>query len=95
MVAKRSRARASAAPQTTLDTPIPAAVLVAFDPSSPALAAILADVAKRRYITVGVAGFLLLLPLAITSTTRWIASSTTCSPPHTPAINSPLPTTRP
>ena len=38
-----------------------------FDP-----AAILADVAKRRYITVGVAGFLCLLPLAITSTTGWI-----------------------
>jgi sulfoxide reductase heme-binding subunit YedZ len=38
-----------------------------FDPR-----AILADVAKRRYITVGAAGFLLLLPLAITSTTGWI-----------------------
>lgn len=35
-------------------------------------AAILADVAKRRYITVGVTGFLLLLPLAITSTQAWI-----------------------
>ena len=34
-----------------------------FDPN-----AILADIAKRRYITVGVTGFLLLLPLAITST---------------------------
>jgi sulfoxide reductase heme-binding subunit YedZ len=38
-----------------------------FDPT-----AIVADIAKRRYITVGVAGFLLLLPLAITSTTGWI-----------------------
>lgn len=38
-----------------------------FDPR-----AILADITKRRYITVGVAGFLLLLPLAITSTTGWI-----------------------
>ena len=38
-----------------------------FDPTS-----ILADIAKRRYITVGVAGFLCLLPLAITSTTGWI-----------------------
>ncbi len=37
-----------------------------------ALDAILADVAKRRYITVGVTGFLLLLPLAITSTQGWI-----------------------
>ncbi|HTV01833.1 MAG TPA: protein-methionine-sulfoxide reductase heme-binding subunit MsrQ [Luteitalea sp.] len=36
------------------------------------LASILADVAKRRYITVGVAGFLCLLPLAVTSTTGWI-----------------------
>lgn len=38
-----------------------------FDPN-----AILADVAKRRYITVGFAGFLILLALAITSTTGWI-----------------------
>jgi len=38
-----------------------------FDPR-----AIFADIAKRRYITVGVAGFLLLLPLAVTSTTSWI-----------------------
>lgn len=38
-----------------------------FDPD-----AILADVAKRRYITVGVTGFLLLLPVAITSTQGWI-----------------------
>jgi sulfoxide reductase heme-binding subunit YedZ len=30
------------------------------------------DVAKRRFITVGFAGFLLLIPLAITSTTAWI-----------------------
>jgi len=35
-------------------------------------AAIVADIAKRRYITVGLAGFLLLLPLAITSTKGWI-----------------------
>ena len=38
-----------------------------FDPAS-----ILGDIAKRRYITVGVAGFLCLLPLAVTSTTAWI-----------------------
>jgi sulfoxide reductase heme-binding subunit YedZ len=30
------------------------------------------DVAKRRFITVGFAAFLLLIPLAITSTTGWI-----------------------
>jgi methionine sulfoxide reductase heme-binding subunit len=34
--------------------------------------AIAADIAKRRYITVGAAGFLLLVPLALTSTTAWI-----------------------
>ncbi len=33
---------------------------------------ILADVAKRKYITVGFAGFVLLIPLAITSTAGWI-----------------------
>jgi sulfoxide reductase heme-binding subunit YedZ len=38
-----------------------------FDPAS-----ILGDIAKRRYITVGMAGFLILLPLAVTSTTGWI-----------------------
>ncbi|WP_110171621.1 sulfite oxidase heme-binding subunit YedZ [Luteitalea pratensis] len=38
-----------------------------FDPTS-----IVADIAKRRYITVGLTGFLILLPLAITSTTGWI-----------------------
>lgn len=32
----------------------------------------LRDVQKRRYITVGFAGFLLLLPLALTSTAGWI-----------------------
>ena len=36
------------------------------------LHAIAADVAKRRYITVGFAGYLLLLILAVTSTTGWI-----------------------
>jgi methionine sulfoxide reductase heme-binding subunit len=30
------------------------------------------DIAKRKYITVGFAAFLLLIPLAITSTARWI-----------------------
>ncbi len=30
------------------------------------------DVQKRRYITVGFAGFLLLIPLAVTSTAGWI-----------------------
>ena len=30
------------------------------------------DVAKRRFITVGFAGFVLLIPLAITSTKGWI-----------------------
>ncbi len=34
--------------------------------------AIADDIAKRRYITVGFTGFMLLLPLAITSTTGWI-----------------------
>ena len=38
-----------------------------FDPTS-----ILADIAKRRYITVGFAGFCILLALATTSTTGWI-----------------------
>jgi methionine sulfoxide reductase heme-binding subunit len=32
----------------------------------------LADVAKRRFITVGLTGFLLLIPLAVTSTAGWI-----------------------
>lgn len=32
----------------------------------------LADVAKRRFITVGFTGFLLLIPLAVTSTAGWI-----------------------
>jgi methionine sulfoxide reductase heme-binding subunit len=36
------------------------------------LAGMWKDVAKRRYITVGFAGFLLLIPLAITSTKGWI-----------------------
>ena len=36
------------------------------------LAGMLADVAKRRYITVGFLGFVLLIPLAITSTAGWI-----------------------
>jgi sulfoxide reductase heme-binding subunit YedZ len=34
---------------------------------------ILADIAKRPYITVGFAAFVLMVPLALTSTTRWIA----------------------
>ncbi|HTS61534.1 MAG TPA: protein-methionine-sulfoxide reductase heme-binding subunit MsrQ [Candidatus Acidoferrales bacterium] len=33
---------------------------------------ILADVAKRRYITVGFTGFVLMIPLAATSTAGWI-----------------------
>jgi len=36
------------------------------------VAAIWDDVAKRRYITAGFAGFVLLIPLAVTSTTGWI-----------------------
>jgi sulfoxide reductase heme-binding subunit YedZ len=32
----------------------------------------LADIAKRKFITVGFAGFILLIPLAITSTQGWI-----------------------
>jgi sulfoxide reductase heme-binding subunit YedZ len=36
------------------------------------VAAMLKDVTKRRYIAVGFAAFLLLIPLAITSTQRWI-----------------------
>jgi sulfoxide reductase heme-binding subunit YedZ len=35
-------------------------------------AAILADVAKRPYITAGFTGFVLLIPLALTSTKGWI-----------------------
>jgi len=34
--------------------------------------AILADVAKRKYITIGFTGFVLLIPLALTSTAGWI-----------------------
>ncbi len=34
--------------------------------------AIWADVVKRRYITAGLAAFLLLLPLAVTSTSGWV-----------------------
>ena len=34
--------------------------------------AMLADVAKRRFITVGLLGFVLLIPLALTSTAGWI-----------------------
>jgi len=34
--------------------------------------AMLADIAKRRYITVGMLGFALMLPLAVTSTRGWI-----------------------
>lgn len=33
---------------------------------------ILADIAKRRYITVGFTGFVLMIPLAVTSTAGWI-----------------------
>ncbi|GAC1627797.1 MAG: protein-methionine-sulfoxide reductase heme-binding subunit MsrQ [Candidatus Acidiferrum sp.] len=36
------------------------------------LSAIWKDVAKRRYITVGFLAFVLLIPLALTSTTGWI-----------------------
>jgi len=32
----------------------------------------LADIAKRKFITVGFTGFLLLIPLAVTSTSGWI-----------------------
>jgi len=32
----------------------------------------LADVAKRKFITIGLAGFVLLIPLALTSTAGWI-----------------------
>src|SRR5207253_10235159 len=38
-----------------------------FDPHE-----MLADIAKRRFITVGFTGFVLLIPLAITSTSGWI-----------------------
>jgi sulfoxide reductase heme-binding subunit YedZ len=36
------------------------------------LRAIAADIAKRPYITVGVAAFLMLVPLAVTSTAGWM-----------------------
>jgi sulfoxide reductase heme-binding subunit YedZ len=32
----------------------------------------LADIAKRRFITAGLAGFVLMIPLALTSTKGWI-----------------------
>jgi len=38
-----------------------------FDPHE-----MLADITKRRFITVGMLGFVLMLPLAITSTERWV-----------------------
>ena len=37
------------------------------------LSAIANDIAKRPYITVGFTGFVLMIPLAITSTKKWIA----------------------
>jgi sulfoxide reductase heme-binding subunit YedZ len=37
-----------------------------------AVSEILADIAKRRFITIGMLGFFLMIPLAITSTTGWI-----------------------
>lgn len=36
------------------------------------MGAIAADIARRPYITVGLAGFLLLVPLAVTSTAGWM-----------------------
>lgn len=36
------------------------------------LPAIVADVAKRPFITIGMAAFVLLVPLAVTSTDRWV-----------------------
>jgi sulfoxide reductase heme-binding subunit YedZ len=36
------------------------------------MAAIVKDVAKRPYVTAGFTGFVLLIPLAVTSTTGWI-----------------------
>jgi sulfoxide reductase heme-binding subunit YedZ len=44
---------------------------VPFEPAY-AWGEVLKDVAKRPYITVGFAGFLLLIPLAVTSTRGWI-----------------------
>jgi len=48
------------------------------------------DVAKRRYITVGFTAFVLLIPLAITSTTAGFAASaaaagSNCTAPSTSA----------
>ena len=40
----------------------------------------LADVAKRKFITVGFTAFVLLIPLALTSSAGWIR----CSPPSRP-----------
>jgi sulfoxide reductase heme-binding subunit YedZ len=37
------------------------------------LSEIVNDIAKRPYITVGFTGFVLMIPLAITSTKKWIA----------------------
>src|SRR5260370_17864770 len=42
------------------------------------LAGMWKDVAKRRYITVGFLGFVLLIPLAITSTKGWIRPLCRC-----------------
>ena len=38
------------------------------------LAAIWKDIAKRPFITAGFTGFVLLIPLAVTSTSGWIAA---------------------
>ncbi len=45
---------------------------IVFDPNSSSVHEIVMDVAKRRYITVGFAGFVMLIPLAVTSTAGWI-----------------------
>ena len=42
------------------------------DPKQNTISAIWEDIAKRRYITVGMLAFLAMLPLAITSTAGWV-----------------------
>ncbi|MCU1335122.1 MAG: Ferric reductase domain protein transrane component, N-terminal domain [Bryobacterales bacterium] len=48
------------------------AIWVVLDPRQNTIPAIWEDIAKRRYITVGMLAFLAMLPLAITSTAGWV-----------------------
>jgi sulfoxide reductase heme-binding subunit YedZ len=48
------------------------AVWIFLDPRQNTIQAIWEDIAKRRYITIGMLAFLAMLPLAITSTAGWV-----------------------